>query len=554
MKKNGTSVKVLWALTLAFLFIFILFPLLCVLSRVTVSDIRTVFSGDRYTKTIWNTVLITICSTSVSVFCGYFYAFAVVFARMPRFFRKFFQAVPVIHLVTPPFVGGLAFILLVGRQGFITKTLFHLDVSLYGFWGLLLAQTLCFFPVCYLFCLESLKSISTNLLDAAGSLGVSPLKTFFRVILPLTFPSVVSSFLFISVSVLSDFGNPMIVGGRFKVLAVEIYTQLTGWLNSGLSAVLGIILLVPSLILFALQARYNRRIVKKTALLGGKTSGSAMLPSDFSKDTVSSVFRLNFWADVLLFVFCSILSFCIVAQLLAIVAGSFQKLWGMDTTFTLVHIKNSFKYGREFRNSLGFAFTASCLSVLIALFVSFCVYRTRIYFGKKLPLSKTADSLIQLPSAVPGTLFGLALSIMAVQFHVRSSQFLILVAITVGFMPFSYKIITSTFNQMKNTLDESALSLGKSPLVILNRVLVPLARGGIFSGWIYNFARGVGTLSAVIFLVGFRTNLLSVRILNLAEQGDWGDAAALAMELTLITFIIIGFGKILGDKYGKKHS
>lgn len=75
--------------------------------------------------------------------------------------------------MTPPFVGGLAFILLVGRQGIITHKILGLDVSLYGFWGLLIAQSLCFFPMAYLICLQSLKGVNSNLEQAARSLGAS---------------------------------------------------------------------------------------------------------------------------------------------------------------------------------------------------------------------------------------------------------------------------------------------------------------------------------------------------------------------------------------------
>ena len=91
-------------------------------------------------------------------------------------------------------------------------------------------------------CGEAIKGIDQNLIIAAKSLGAGHIKTFFTITLPLCLPSIFSSMLFIAVSVMSDFGNPMIVGGRFRVLAVEIYTQLTGWMNWGTSTVLGIIL------------------------------------------------------------------------------------------------------------------------------------------------------------------------------------------------------------------------------------------------------------------------------------------------------------------------
>lgn len=536
IKKSFDVTAVLWIAAAAYLSIFILFPLVCVFSKVRFQNLADIFIQARFRKTILNTLLECAASTSLSVLTGYIYAYAVVFGRMP--FKKFFASLPVLHLVTPPFVGGLAFILLLGRQGLITKTILGLDVSLYGFPGLLIAQVLCFFPLSYLMCRESFEALNKNLIDSAVSLGASRLKIFIRVIMPLTMPTFVSSFLFIAVSVLSDFGNPMLVGGRFKVLAVEIYTQLTGWMNAGTSAALGLVLLVPSLLLFFLQNRLFKNQAKKTAIVGGK--GASKNGTD-----EEPVFRNSIFADILLFVFVLIIAASVILQFASIIAGSFQKLWGIDTTFTLNHIRHTFKYGKEFLNSIWFAFIASTLSAFLAAFVSYCVHRTG---SKKLPGKNFIDTLIQLPTAIPGSLFGLALSITAGMLHIKAPRFLIVMAITVSFMPFSYRIVTQTLGQIKQTLDEGAMSLGSKPMKVFVKVLVPLARGGISSGWTYNFARGVGTLSSVIFLVGFKTPLCSIRILNLAEQGDWGQAAAMAMELTLITFGIIGAGKLIIKK------
>ena len=90
-------------------------------------------------------------------------------------------------------------------------------------------------------------------------MGAGNWKIFKSVTLPLSFAGIVSATLFIAVSVLSDFGNPLIVGGRFNVLAVEIYTQLTGWLNIGTSAAMGLVLLIPSILLFVMQNRFYKK-------------------------------------------------------------------------------------------------------------------------------------------------------------------------------------------------------------------------------------------------------------------------------------------------------
>lgn len=535
--RNSKSLLTAWIIVAVFFALCVIFPLVCVLTSARIGDYRAVFTQPVWHAAMRNTFVECICSSLLSVIVGYLFAYAVVKTDIPG--KKFFSLVPIIHLITPPFVGGLAFILLFGKQGFITHTVLGLDISLYGFWGLLIAQVLSFFPMAFLICSQVLRGINTNLEQSARSLGASELRIFFTVTLPLSWPGILSSFLFIAVSVLSDFGNPLIVGGRFRVLAVEIYTQLTGWLNVGTSAVLGIVLVVPSVILFLLQNRLGKKLEKKTATVGGK---------GFAQEIGN---RTPVLAKALLFAFVVIVSIFVVAQVIAIVAGSFQQLWGINTKFTLKHVLAVSDYGKELKNSLSFALIAAALSTVVATVSSYIVHRTDA------PFRKTLDVLAQLPSAIPGTLHGLSISIAANLLNFKNSQVLIVLAMTIAFMPFAYRVISNTFGQLSHTLDQGARSLGANQMVVLWSVLVPLARGGIFSGFVYDFIRGVGTLSAVIFLVSFRTPLASIQLINLAEQGAWGRAAALAMVLTLITFVILGLGLFLGKfingKAGSKN-
>ena len=524
--RNSNSLLCVWIIVAVFFCVCVIFPLVCVLTSAKIADYRTVFTQPVWHSAMGNTFVQCICSSVLSVIVGYVFAYAVVKAEIPG--KKFFSLVPIIHLITPPFVGGLAFILLFGKQGVITHTILGLDVSLYGFWGLLVAQVLSFFPMAFLICSQVLRGINTNIEQSARSLGAGEFRIFLTVTLPLSWPGILSSFLFIAVSVLSDFGNPLIVGGRFRVLAVEIYTQLTGWLNIGTSAVLGIVLVIPSVILFLLQNRISKKLEVKTATVGGKSYG------------IVQTNRVPVLTKIILFSFVLIFSLFIIAQVIAIIAGSFQQLWGINTKLTLKHILAISNYGKELKNSVIFAMLSAVLSTVMATISSYLVHRTDV------PLRKTLDVMAQLPSAIPGTLHGLSISIAANLLHFKNSTILIILAMTIAFMPFAYRIISNSFGQLGPNLDQSARSLGANQLVSLLTVLVPLARGGIFSGFVYDFIRGVGTLSAVIFLVSFKTPLASIQLINLAEQGAWGRAAALAMILTLITFVILGMGLILG--------
>ena len=518
------SQYITWLILLVFFAVCVFFPLLNILLCAKPSDFVAVFESISFREALRNTVLECLCSTSLSVLIGYVFAYAVERADIP--FRRFFSLVPIIHLITPPFVGGLAFILLVGRQGLITHRLLGLDVSLYGFAGLVIAQVLCFFPMAYLICAQTLRGINRNLERAAESMGAGRLKIFLTVTLPLSRSGIAASFLFIAVTVLSDFGNPLIVAGRFRVLAVEIYTQLTGWLNAGTSAVLGIVLVIPSVAFFVLHNRFYKKNSLRLSSIARMPEGSGSDPS------CSLVMR------VLLSVFVALVSLCILLQLAAVCAGSFQKLWGINPAPTLSHIKAVRQYGTALGNSIRFALISSLLSTVTAVFTAFIVQRTDV------PLRRTLDTLAQLPSAVPGSLLGLAISLAAARLSYRNSAVLIVIAMTVAFMPFSYRVISQSYGQLRRTLDEAALSLGANRITALLTVVAPLSLRGIYSGFVYDFIRGAGTLSAVIFLVSFNTPLASINIVNLAEQGDWGKSAALAFILTVITFLILFAGML----------
>lgn len=516
----------MWIFLLLFLTICIVFPLICIFFTPNFDDVKHFFSMSVWKTAALNTFFECICSTFFSVLIGFIYAYAVFKAKIP--FAKFFSFIPILHLLTPPFVGGLSFILLLGKKGFITHSLLGLDISLYGFPGLLIAQVLCFFPIAFMICGESIKGINSSLIQSAKSLGAGHFKIFFTITLPLCMPGIISSVLFIAVSVMSDFGNPMIVGGRFRVLAVEIYTQLTGWMNAGTSTLLGIILLIPSVIMFIFQNKLIRKNFAKTATIGDK-----------SQNIKTDIFKSCVAVKIILTIFCIFISFCILCQFTAIIAGSFQKLWGIDTTFTWNHIKNLKKCTAEIQNSLLFALYAAILSTFAGGLAVFFVFRT------KSPLKSYFDIVSQLPAAVPGTLFGLAFSIASAKLNFYNSKVLIVIAVTVGFLPFSYRSVSAGFSQIKTTLDDAAYSLNSGKLKVFFTVLLPLSKGAFFNAFLYNFVRGVGTMSAVIFLVSFNTPLASVKILNLAEQGFWGDAAALALLLTIVTFVTAGFSKLI---------
>jgi len=507
-----------YGLVAAFLLTFVVAPLVRVALEPSSADWRQVFATPRWQRAALNTLTTLLLSTASSLVLGAAYAFAVTRARVPG--ARLFSVVPLFLLLTPPFVSGLAFILLLGRRGLLTYHLLGLETSIYGLHGLWLAQTLSFFPVAYLVLRGAFSAVDPSLEQAARGLGAGRWSVLRTVTLPLVTPALLAAGLFIAIGVLGDFGNPMLVGGRFQVLATAVYTQLTGWADFGTSAALGLVLLVPAVLLFAGYQAVQARTQQRFATVGGRASS-------LEPPAVAPALR---WT---LFVLCALVTLFVAASQLVILVGALTRLWGIDFTPTLEHARYVLSQVGGLGNSLQFAAVAAVICTVLAALTAFLVQRARV------PLRRGLDLATLLPAAIPGTLLGVAfvLAFNTPPLRLTGGGLIIVVAMAISYLPVGYRICAAALEQLKPTLDESAANLGASRLVTLRTVVVPLLRNALLATFVFCFVQSVGTLSTVIFLVSFDTSLASVSILNLAEQGSWGRAAALASALVLVTML-----------------
>src|SRR5690606_31353979 len=193
----------------AFLGLFVLAPLVRVFLAPTASDWQQVLATPRWRGAALNTLTMMALSTASALLIGTLYAYAIAKARVPG--SRLFGIVPLLLLITPPFVSGLAFILLLGRRGLLTYQLLGLETSIYGWHGLWLAQTLSFFPIAYLVLYGVFQAIDPSLEQAARGLGAGRWQVLRTVTLPLATPGLLAAGLFIAIGVLGDFGNPMLV-------------------------------------------------------------------------------------------------------------------------------------------------------------------------------------------------------------------------------------------------------------------------------------------------------------------------------------------------------
>lgn len=507
----------------------VILPALHVLTQPRLADWAAYLESSRWLRITVNTLWITFLSTCSATAVGFAFAFAIVRARIPL--AGVFKVGMLLPLIAPPFVSGLSFLLLFGRRGLITYELLGLTTDVYGWHGLWFVQTLAFFPIAALAVVGVLNGIPATLEYAAQDLGARPGWVFRTIVAPLSSPGVASAALLVAIYVLGDFGNPMLVGGPFKVLATEAYGQVTGWYNLSMAATLSLVLLIPTLAVFLTQRYVLER--RSYTTIGGR-GGTLDLPP------VAPVVR---WG---LLAVCGSIVLLELAIYGVVVYGSVARIWGIDWRPTVTNFEYTLLRTGELWNSTRFATTAAVAGSLMAVVAAFLVHR------HSFPGRGLLDFAMVFPAAVPGTLMGIGyiLAFNQPPLLLTGTGAIIVLAMLVRVLPLGYRAGVALLHQIGRALEEGAADLGAPPLHVFRTIVFPLLRPAFVGAVIYGFVRSMNTLSSVVFLISPGNSVASASILALAEHGMWGRASALAVGLMGISITVLLTARlVLGPRF-----
>jgi len=429
------------------------------------------------------------------------------------------QGFSLLPIITPPFVIGLAIIFMFGRMGFITNKLLGIRTSfVFGYPGIVMAQTLSFAPMAYLVLSGVVRSLDTSLEEASYTLGANRWRSFRTVIWPLIRPGIANAFLLSVIESLADFGNPILLGGDFDVLATSIYLAIVGRYDEVLAASLGIVLLSFTLTTFLIQRYWVGK--RSYVTVTGKPARFAALPLPKALDygLVGFVF---FWSALTIVLYGSV---CI---------GSFVKLWGINNSFTLMHYRHFLTDGLEsYVTTLKLASLSAPLTAVVGLLIAYLVSRYR-FFGKR-PFEFTSMLSFAIPGTVVGIGYVMAFNTPPLVF--TGTATILIICFIFRNMPVGIRSGMAALQQIDPFLEEASITLGASNLATFNRIVLPLIRPAIFSGLVFSFVRAMTAISAVIFLVTARTKLATTVILGRIEAGKLGLATAYC-TLLIVTMI-----------------
>ncbi len=485
----------------------------------------------------WNTLflglLVGVGTTALGL------AFALIATRTEFRYKKLLRVMSVLPIITPPFVIGLALILLFGRSGALSNVLwewFGVPRSrwIYGLPGVLIAQLLAFTPIAFLVLIGVVQGISPTLEEASQTLRAKSWTTFWTVTLPLMRPGLANAFLLGFVESLADFGNPLVLGGNYEVLSTKIFFAVVGaQQDQGRAAVLSIILLAFTLGAFWLQHAWLGKKVYTTVT--GKGDAGIPLPLP-RRVALASYFTAIPWA-----------LFTVVIYVMILV-GAFVRSMGRDYTPTLEHFLTAFRIERAdqglyFSGSAWNSFFATVkvaalsapLTAAIGLLTAYLLTRQR-FSGQR---SFEFGTLLSF--AIPGTVVGVSyiLAFNVPPIEITGTGFILVMCFVFRNMPVGVRSGIATLSQIDKSLDEASLTLGARSATTMRRVVLPLLRPAIVASLVYSFVRAMTAVSAVIFLVTAEYNMATTYIVGRVEAGEFGLAIAYSTVLIVVMLIAI---------------
>ena len=530
---NGQKeLKVLYLLITLTLAAILLYPLGCVLFQSVLTksgalgfeNYASTLTQSQFWTALGNSFTVSGISAAIATVMAFFCAYGLHFTRIQPSIKKVIQIIVLLPLFLPSITYGFAVIYSFGRLGLISQLIAPPPFSIYGFWGLLIADVIYTLPPAFLILYNAFFYVDRNFITVSKLMGDSPSKTFYITAVRPVVGSILSAFILSFFLSFTDFGIPVSIAGEYEVIATQLYTTMMGAIpNFGEGAVIAMAMLVPSVasvVLLRWVDRFNFRYNK------------------ISKSEVS----VNRVRDGLYLSYYLIITLALLSVFVVMFVVPFVKQWPYQPFFTLdviTRIVSDSSIWQVYEHSVAVALVSAAIGTV------FCYAAALVKARSQLPswCQTTMDSFAMITNTVPGMVLGIGF-LFAMSGTPLANTFTILVlANLVHFFTTPYMMATSALSKMNAGWETTGALMGDSWIKTVSRVLVPNSLPTLLQMFQYFFVSAMVTISAVVFLTGARTMLLTTKIKELQYFEKFEEI----FVLSLLVFLTNVAAKLVFD-------
>lgn len=494
-------------------------------SALTWVNFARFFTAASYKRALWNSIYSGLAATLLATAIALPMAYAV--ARIAIPFRGLISALTVVPLISPPFIGAYAWIILLGRNGTITQLVHEWTgwtlPTIYGPPGVILALALSYFPYVFLIVQGALAAADPHIEEAARMAGAGRARILRTLTLPLVFPAIAAAMLIVFIKAIGDFGVPSILGGEFQVLPTLIYYQIHGFFNLNAASAIAAVNVLLTLTAMAALAWVSRK--RNFATIGG-TSGAATRLATPGARAFGNVY-------------CWLVLFVAILPQLVIALASFAARWPgtmLPVGYTLDHYRSVWsQVTSPIANSLILAGAATALCIVFGTVTAHAGARGRLRARWALDLT------IMLPFVLPGLVVGVAYltTFNSGPIVLTGTWIIIVLAYFTRRVAFVFRSVAAAIAQIDPRLEDASKICGAGWGTTMRRVMVPLAAPAILAGAILVFSTLIGEISATVLLYSAKWKTISIAIYELVLGDQLAQASAIGTITTVMTLLLV---------------
>jgi len=468
--------------------------------------------------------------------------------------KPLFYALSIIPLIIPGILFVVSWIMLaspkIGLINLVLQGLFGTDtvyVDIYSMAGMIWVDGLHYAPIAFLLMTAAFRSMDPSLEESAMMSGASMFRIFWNITLKLAWPAVAASFLILFVRSIESFEVPALLGlpVGIQVFTSSIYDAIHSYpSNIGLAAAYAISLLVITMGGIYMQSRMTGQ--------GGKFS--TVTGKGFRPRTID----LGRWKYLTLGIFMIYALFVVILPFLVLLWSSLQKFYSVPSAESLKNVSlqayatviNYPSVGTAVWNSFILSIGSATTVMFLTAIVCWIVLRTKI------PGRWILDNVASVPLVLPGLVMGLAIMVcyLTIGGGIYGTLWIMFIAYVTRFMPYGMRYNTTSMVQLHKELEESAAMSGASWFTSFWRIVLPLLKPGLLAGWIYIVIVSVRELSSSILLYSPGTEVVSIVIWEMWQNGQYVELSAFGVMLIATLFTFVMMAQWIGKRFGVKEA
>ena len=472
---------------------------------------------------------VSVVSAVVATLLAFLLAYTVHYTNAPGKYKKFIRLAAQLPMLLPTITYGFAIIYSFGKQGLLTRLFGRQLFDIYGFNGLVIGYVIYTLPVSFMLLSNTMEYIDKKFMVVSRVMGDSPMKTFQQTIIRPLLGTFATSFVQCFFLCFTDYGIPESVGGEYEVVATVLYNEMLGSIpNFNNGAVVAVIMLIPSIVsilLLKFLERYNIRYTKISAI---------ELKKNKARDTLCSVGS-------------AVILLCVFSVFAVIFIMPFIQEWPYQVVFTLDHFRDVFNDNTliaVYKNSLFVAFMTAIFGTLLAYGCALASARSNLKGSTKQVIESTA----LITNTIPGMVIGIAYMLVFSGTSLQNTFLLIIICNMIHYFSTPYLMIKNALLKLNTSWEATAKLLGDSWRKTLVRIITPNMSSTLLEVFGYYFVNAMVTVSAVIFIAGARTMVITTKIKELQYFMKFNEIFVLSILILLTNLCMKGVLVLLSDR------